>query len=94
MRLTRLLATTAIASIAAAPAFADIRPVVNTFTELAHDLRGVTFAADGKVYASGHIGANETASTVVAQSRSRSASGDTQLRSSRTSPSAERSSIR
>ncbi|MGD9737980.1 MAG: hypothetical protein AB7O56_00150 [Bauldia sp.] len=65
MRLTRLLATTAIVSIAAAPAFADIRPVVNTFTELAHDLRGLTFAADGKVYASGHIGANETASTVV-----------------------------
>ena len=51
------------------PAFAgDIHPVVNVSTELANDLRGLTFAADGKIYASGHVGTvDDETRTVVAR---------------------------
>jgi uncharacterized delta-60 repeat protein len=67
MRLRHLLGATAVTL--AGPAWAgDINPVVNVSTELANDLRGLAFAADGKVYASGHIGTvNEETRTVVAR---------------------------
>jgi uncharacterized delta-60 repeat protein len=59
-----LAATTAITL--AIPAFAqDIRPVSDTATEMANDLRGVTFAADGKIYVSGHKGDTETETTTI-----------------------------
>lgn len=45
-----------------------IQPVVNVFTTQANDLRGLTFAADGKIYASGHLGTEEALlETVVAR---------------------------
>ena len=50
------------------PAGATIRPVVNVATDLANDLRGLTFAADGKIYASGHVGVDDALlQTVVAR---------------------------
>ncbi|MCW5696475.1 MAG: hypothetical protein KIS96_07025 [Bauldia sp.] len=63
----KLLAATALVAIAA-PAFAgDINPVINTSTDLANDLRGVAFAADGSIYASGHAGTvNEETRFVLA----------------------------
>jgi uncharacterized delta-60 repeat protein len=63
--LTRcLLATTALTL--AAPALAqDIRPVADTAPELANDLRGLAFGADGKFYASGHRGDVEVETTTV-----------------------------
>lgn len=66
MRFATLLLTTT-ALLAAGSAFAgDINPVVNTSTDLANDLRGLTFAADGKIYVSGHVGvAPEETETVV-----------------------------
>lgn len=67
MFLRSLLATTAL--VVAAPAWAgDIKPVVNVSTELANDLRGLTFAADGKIYTSGHVGVKpEETRTIVAR---------------------------
>ena len=63
--LTRcLLASTALALAGAAQAH-DILPVVDVVTEAANDLRGVTFAADGKIYVSGHKGDVETETTTV-----------------------------
>lgn len=38
------------------PATGTIAPVVNVATNLANDLRGLSFAADGRIYASGHVG--------------------------------------
>jgi uncharacterized delta-60 repeat protein len=55
LRLAALLTTTALLSVGTAFA-ADINPVVNVSTTLANDLRGVTFAADGKILTSGHVG--------------------------------------
>ena len=43
----------------------DILPVVDVATEAANDLRGVTFAADGKIYVSGHKGDVETETATV-----------------------------
>ena len=54
MRLAILLTTTAL--IAGSAHAGDINPVVNFSTDLANDLRGLTFAADGKIYVSGHVG--------------------------------------
>lgn len=55
LRLALLLSTTAL--LAAGPALAaDITPVVNASTTLANDLRGVAFAADGKILTSGYVG--------------------------------------
>jgi hypothetical protein len=63
--LKRCLAATAAITLAV-PAFAqEIRPVADTATEMANDLRGVTFAADGKIYVSGHKGDTETATTTI-----------------------------
>jgi uncharacterized delta-60 repeat protein len=63
--LTRcLLASTALALAGAAQAH-DILPVVDVATEAANDLRGVTFAADGKIYVSGHKGDVETETATV-----------------------------
>ena len=63
--LTRcLLASTALALAGAAQA-QDILPVVDVATEAANDLRGVTFAADGKIYVSGHKGDVETETATV-----------------------------
>lgn len=42
-----------------APVGETIRPVVNVATDLANDLRGLTFASDGKLYASGHLGTED-----------------------------------
>ncbi|HMR52823.1 MAG TPA: delta-60 repeat domain-containing protein [Amaricoccus sp.] len=63
--LTRcLLSTTALAL--AVPALAqDIQPVADTVTEVANDLRGVTFAADGKIYVSGFRGDDEVETTSI-----------------------------
>jgi uncharacterized delta-60 repeat protein len=64
MLLRCLLSTTALAL--AGPVLAqNIVPVADTVTELANDLRGVTFAADGKIYVSGHRGDVETETTTV-----------------------------
>ncbi|MEO6013135.1 MAG: delta-60 repeat domain-containing protein [Devosia sp.] len=64
MRLATLLTTTFL--IAAGPAVAgDIVPVVNFSTDLANDLRGLSFAADGKIYVSGHVGAKPEETKVV-----------------------------
>ena len=59
-----LLASTALALAGAAMA-QDIQPVADTATEAANDLRGVTFAADGKIYVSGHRGDVEAETTTV-----------------------------
>ena len=59
-----LLATTAL-TLAGAAMAQDIRPVADTVTEAANDLRGVAFAADGKVYVSGHKGDVEAETTTV-----------------------------
>jgi uncharacterized delta-60 repeat protein len=40
-------------------AAADINPIVNVSTEMANDLRGLSFAADGRIYASGYAGTEE-----------------------------------
>lgn len=65
MRLATLLGTTALLMAGSALA-GDIRPVVNVSTELANDLRGLTWAANGKIYVSGHVGTvNEQTRTVV-----------------------------
>jgi uncharacterized delta-60 repeat protein len=67
MNVRRLLAATALVAVAG-PAFADIQPVVNVSTELANDLRGLTWTADGKIVASGHVGTvNEETRLVVAR---------------------------
>lgn len=50
-----LLASTALV-LAQAAAAQTIAPVVDVATEAANDLRGVAFAADGKIYVSGHRG--------------------------------------
>ncbi len=56
MRLSTLLLSTALVT-ASLPALAgDINPIVNVSTDLANDLRGLTYAADGKIYVSGHAG--------------------------------------
>jgi uncharacterized delta-60 repeat protein len=54
----------------AAPAWAagNIKPVADTVTDKANDLRGLTFGPGGKIYASGHVGTDEKAfQTVVAR---------------------------
>ena len=64
-----LLATTTLTLTSAAAAMAqDLGSVVDVVTDKANDLRGVTYAADGKIYVSGHKGDVETdTSTVVAR---------------------------
>lgn len=62
-----LLATTAIV-VATAAAAQDIVPVVDTSTDRANDLRGVAYAADGKILVSGHRG-DDKAETVVVVGR-------------------------
>lgn len=65
MNVRRLLAATALVAVAG-PALADIQPVVNVSTDLVNDLRGLTWTADGKILASGHIGTvNEETRTAV-----------------------------
>jgi uncharacterized delta-60 repeat protein len=59
-----LLATTAL-TLAGAAVAQDIRPVADTATEAANDLRGVTFAADGRIYVSGHRGDVEKETVTV-----------------------------
>jgi uncharacterized delta-60 repeat protein len=59
-----LLSTIALAL--AGPVLAqDIKPVADVVTERANDFRGVTFAADGKVYVSGHRGDVEAETSIV-----------------------------
>ncbi len=61
-----LLTTTALGLAAAAPALAqDLKPVADTVTEAANDLRGVTYAADGTIYVSGHRGDLEAETSTV-----------------------------
>jgi uncharacterized delta-60 repeat protein len=69
MRLHKLLAATALATILAAPAWAgQVKPVVDVTTDKANDLRGLTFGPGGKIYASGHVGTAEAQyQTVVAR---------------------------
>ncbi len=68
MRPSSLLAATALVALATPALAGSIAPIVNVNTELANDLRGLTFAADGKIYGSGHLGMEETArQTVVAR---------------------------
>ena len=65
MRLAVLLGTTALL-VAGSALARDIRPIVNASTEQANDLRGLTWASDGKIYVSGHVGTkNEETRTVV-----------------------------
>jgi uncharacterized delta-60 repeat protein len=63
--LTRcLLASTALVLTTAVEA-QDFSPSVDVVTEAANDLRGVAFAADGKIYVSGHKGDVEAETTTV-----------------------------
>ena len=52
-------------TLATAAGAQDIQPIADNVTDAANDLRGVTFAADGKVYVSGHRGDVETETTTV-----------------------------
>jgi uncharacterized delta-60 repeat protein len=63
--LMRCLLSTSALTLAGAATAQDIRPVADTLTEAANDLRGLTFAADGKVYVSGHRGDVEKETTTV-----------------------------
>lgn len=68
MRIRTLLAATAVSAALAAPAVAaTIKPVVNIVTDKANDLRGIAFLANGKIVASGHVGAETDTRTVVAR---------------------------
>lgn len=50
------------------PSSGTISPVVNTSTTAANDLRGLTYADDGSIYASGHAGTDDALlETVVAR---------------------------
>jgi uncharacterized delta-60 repeat protein len=61
-----LYTTTALALATATQSFAqDIKPVADTVTEAANDLRGVAYAADGKIYVSGHRGDVEAETSTV-----------------------------
>lgn len=60
-----LLATTTLTLASAAAWAQDLSSVVDVVTDKANDLRGVTYAADGKIYVSGHKGDVETDTTTV-----------------------------
>ncbi len=61
-----LLTTTALGLATATQVLAqDLKPVGDTVTQAANDLRGVAYAADGKIYASGHRGDVEVETTTV-----------------------------
>lgn len=50
------------------PVEGTIRPIVNVSTDQANDLRGLTFADSGAIYASGHVGTDDALlQTVVAR---------------------------
>ena len=63
--LMRCLLATTMLTLATAAGAQDIQPIADSVTDAANDLRGVTFAADGKVYVSGHRGDVETETTTV-----------------------------
>lgn len=61
-----LLATTALGLATATQTLAqDLKPVGDTVTQAANDLRGLAYAADGKIYVSGHLGDPEADSSTV-----------------------------